>query len=101
MYQSGLKVWGWANLNNAAAALLVFAVGSMVLLGFYLMVPPTFTRIQANVTDVKTNATLQKAEGVSTVLGGAVIGWFPLVAAAIVIVAVVAAVTVYLMGRRS
>ena len=48
-------------MNNVAAYIIVFASVSIIGLAYFLIIPATFTRIQANVTNTQTNATLISA----------------------------------------
>jgi hypothetical protein len=77
-------------MNNASAAVLAFACVSVLALGYWLVVPATYTRIVANVTDVARNATLNDAVGFMDAVENGVVAWLPWVLAGVAIVAVLA-----------
>jgi hypothetical protein len=82
-------------MNNVAAAIIVFASVSIIGLGYFLIIPSTFTRIQANVTDAQTNGTLIKAVGLTNLITSTW-GWIPIALGAFVVIAAFA----YLFYRR-
>jgi hypothetical protein len=85
-------------MNNAAAAILAFACVSVLAMGYWLVIPATYTRIVANVTDVVRNATLNSTVAFTDTVQNATIAWLPWVLVGIVIVSVMAFVVRRAMG---
>jgi hypothetical protein len=77
-------------MNNAVGAILAFVCVSVLALGYYLVIPATYTRIVANVTDATRNATLNSTVTFTDTIQNATIAWLPWVLAGIAIVAVMA-----------
>jgi hypothetical protein len=82
-------------MNNVAGAIIVFACVSIIGLGYFLIIPSTYSRIQANVTDAQTNETLIKAVGLTNLVTSTW-GWIPIAVGAFVVLSVF----VYLFWRR-
>jgi hypothetical protein len=74
-------------MNHAAAWVIVFACVSILGLGYFLVIPATFTRIYANVTDPGRNTTITNAVGLTNAISSTY-AWIPISLAALAVVAV-------------